>query len=172
MKKLCFVFCFLSTLCFSKTYDLKTGGLNKVEWTAIGNPGFLRINATGGQVEGKAEVKDGKLSGTFKVKLDDFDTGMGLRNRHMKEKYLETSKYPYAVLKMNGVAVKAGEFPFTATLKIKDETKLISGKAVLKGENLTAEFTVNIEDYPSVGVPSWLGVTMASQVEVTVKVKL
>jgi len=31
----------------------------------------------------------------FEVELDGLDTGIGLRNRHMREKYLETHDYPY-----------------------------------------------------------------------------
>lgn len=32
----------------------------------------------------------------FEVELGSLDTGIGLRNRHMREDYLETEKYPYA----------------------------------------------------------------------------
>lgn len=34
---------------------------------------------------------------SFEVPLDSIDTGVGLRNKHMREKYLETEKYPKAV---------------------------------------------------------------------------
>ena len=33
----------------------------------------------------------------FTVDLGTLDTGIGLRNRHMRENYLETKKYPFAV---------------------------------------------------------------------------
>jgi len=32
----------------------------------------------------------------FEVKLNGLDTGIGLRNRHMRENYLMTDKYPFA----------------------------------------------------------------------------
>jgi len=35
-------------------------------------------------------------SGTFEVDLRTLDTGIGLRNRHMRENHLETDKYPKA----------------------------------------------------------------------------
>jgi polyisoprenoid-binding protein YceI len=35
----------------------------------------------------------------FEVDLGSLDTGIGLRNRHMREEYLETDKYPYAHFK-------------------------------------------------------------------------
>jgi polyisoprenoid-binding protein YceI len=35
----------------------------------------------------------------LEVDLGSLDTGIGLRNRHMRENYLETDEYPYAVYK-------------------------------------------------------------------------
>ena len=35
----------------------------------------------------------------FEVDLNSLDTGMGRRNRHMRENYLETARYPYATYK-------------------------------------------------------------------------
>jgi len=32
----------------------------------------------------------------FEVDLNDLDTGIGLRNRHMRENYLETDQFPFA----------------------------------------------------------------------------
>src|SRR4051794_19552154 len=57
-------------------------------------PGGLRI-------EGKTtEVVVSEAQGAVHVAvtLEHVDTGITLRNRHMREKYLETSKYPTADL--------------------------------------------------------------------------
>ncbi len=35
----------------------------------------------------------------FEVDLASLDTGIGLRNRHMRENYLETKRFPFAVFK-------------------------------------------------------------------------
>ncbi|MBN1998224.1 YceI family protein, partial [candidate division KSB1 bacterium] len=35
----------------------------------------------------------------FQVQLNSLDTGIGLRNRHMRDNYLETKKYPVAEFK-------------------------------------------------------------------------
>ncbi|MCZ2244207.1 YceI family protein, partial [Neisseria meningitidis] len=67
---------------------------NSVIFEGVGNPGFLTIEGKGGKVKSTMEVKDRKTSGTFEVELKDFDTGLSLRNSHMKDKYLEVSKYP------------------------------------------------------------------------------
>ena len=41
----------------------------------------------------------------FEVDLNSLDTGIGLRNRHMRENYLETDKYPFT--HFTGKLVKA-----------------------------------------------------------------
>lgn len=47
----------------------------------------------------------------FEVDLRTLDTGIGLRNRHMRENYLETDKYPMAKYKGRIVrAVPQGEY--------------------------------------------------------------
>ncbi|MBU0690964.1 YceI family protein [bacterium] len=44
-----------------------------------------------------------KISGTFTVDLSTLDTGLQLRNQHMRENHLETDKYPEAVFKITEV---------------------------------------------------------------------
>ena len=47
--------------------------------------------------EGLAGVTDLSLSEFhFEVDLASLDTGLGLRNRHMRENYLETGRFPFA----------------------------------------------------------------------------
>ena len=41
----------------------------------------------------------------FEVDLNSIDTGIGLRNRHMRDNYLETDQYPYTHFK--GTLTKA-----------------------------------------------------------------
>jgi len=43
----------------------------------------------------------------FEVELDLLDTGIRLRNRHMRENYLETEKFPYAFYRGRITAVEA-----------------------------------------------------------------
>ncbi len=50
-------------------------------------------------LKGDGLVPAGNYAGSelyFEVELDGLDTGMRLRNRHMRRNYLETKKYPYA----------------------------------------------------------------------------
>ena len=64
------------------------------------------------QIEGDTDAIDGyilwegdnplnKNEFYFEVDLNKLDTGIGIRNRHMRENYLETEKFQYAIFKGN-----------------------------------------------------------------------
>jgi polyisoprenoid-binding protein YceI len=156
----------------AKTWTPKSSP-NKVEWTAVGSPGFLRINGFGGKVRGMLVDKSGMVSGRVWVDLSKYTTGSGTRDEHMHEKYLETGKFPKAVLDLNPVSFAEGSRNFTGSLKIKGKSKLVAGVISFHhgqgySAHIKAKFDVSIPDYPSIGVPSWLGITVANKVEVTV----
>ena len=147
---------------------------NIVSWTAVGNPGFLRINGEGGHVEGVLQ-DDGKMaSGVLYVQLDSFSTGMDLRNEHMKKKYLETEKYPKATLQIDQLVYLPGEFDWKGKLDLHGKIVEVKGKAVVSpagtGKSVVATFQVLLSDF-AIAVPSYLGVTMAEKVDVSVKFK-
>jgi hypothetical protein len=131
-----------------------------VKFEAVSTSGLVKINGTGGKVTGDP-------SKSLEVELAPFDTGNNLRNEHMRDKYLEVGKFPKATLKLDAVTA-APEFNWTGLLTIKGETKPVKGKAKLEGDKLWAEFTISLEAFPAIGVPSWLGVTVAKDVTVTV----
>lgn len=145
--------------------------LGDVTWQAKSTSGVVKIDGEGGKAEGLVEVKDGKASGTLTCDLAAFTTGIDLRDKHMKEKYLDVAKYPKATLKLDPVAPSKGQFAWTGALTLKGETKPVHGMASVDGEDLWARFTVSLADYPSIGIPEWLGVTIAKEVVVTVKAK-
>jgi polyisoprenoid-binding protein YceI len=148
-----------------------------VTFLATGKPGFLKINGEGAKLEGTGHVEGGKLTGAFDVNVDAFKTGIDLRDEHMKNKYLETGKFPKAHLVLEAVAIDPAstseqEKDFTGKLTIKGVEKPVSGKMTVtfsgkqvKGE---ATFPVQIDEYP-IEVPVYLGVTVAKSVDVKVE---
>lgn len=98
------------------TLDLKEGGM---EFVAIGRPAMIRIKGEGPKPEGNLSISDGNVSGKLLLALDKLKTGIDLRDTHMKDKYLETKKYPQAELTItkcqmpleNGVPVSKKMFP-------------------------------------------------------------
>ncbi len=148
---------------------------SQLEFTAIGKPGFLRINGKGAQIAGQAKVAAQETTGQFVVKLDQFVTGIDLRDQHMKDTYLETKKFPEAKLTWKIAATKVQkdgqEVPFTGTLSLHGVEKPIGGTATLtaspdlskvEGE---AQFQIKLSDY-KIKIPSYLGVTVAEDVDV------
>ncbi len=143
---------------------------NSVTWVAVGNPGFLEIEGEGAKVKGDVTVTPAGYVGTLAVELKGYKTGIGLRDEHMHAKYLESAKYPTAELKLDaGNSGKSGKF--CGVLTIKGVGKPICGDAQVTdegaGRRVKAKFKVNVKDYP-IGVPSYLGVTMAETVDVTI----
>lgn len=59
------------------------------------------FEGSSGSVDGYLELNEMKLMPgciiDFRVYLDSVDTGIGLRNTHMREDYLDTKKFPHAV---------------------------------------------------------------------------
>lgn len=129
--------------------------------------GIITIEGAGGKlVADKLSADKTHIWGTFKVPLKDLKTGMDLRDDHMLNKYLEVSKYPYAKLVMSKTLL--GSKSFKGKLTIKKETREITGKFDKRLDKVTASFEINLADFPSVGTPSWKGVSMADEVTVSV----
>lgn len=155
---------------------------SSVEFLTIGNPGFLKIRGKGGALSGNIDVskkdKTLTLSGTFKVQLEKFNTGIKLRNNHMKEKYLEVKKYPTADLEVKdlSISIKEGKTSsYSGKISIHGVTKPVEGKLVSNIEgpiiSFTSTFKIKISDF-RINTPNFLGVSAADEVTIDVKASL
>lgn len=144
-----------------------------VEFEAVGNPGFLKIHGKNGKLDGFLHELGDKVSGSMVVDLNDLDTGIPLRNQHMKEKYLDVKKYPKAVLILKDFPNKEGEVEGKGDLIIREISKPVDIRAVVQHDgdkrNVKADFGFKISEYPSLGIPSYLGVSVAEQVRIHVE---
>lgn len=143
---------FVSNICLAATLD--------VSWQAVGSPGFIKIDGQGGKAECQLDAQG---LGECSCALDAFKTGIDLRDHHMREKYLQTDKWPKASLKIASAAAGA----FAGDLTLKGKTHPVKGAYELKDGAVEATFQVALDDY-DVGVPSYLGVTVAKGVTVKV----
>lgn len=121
-------------------------------------------------LEGKAVSKAGTISAKdVKLKLDTLTTKNGLRDSHMKDKYLETKKFPIAeVVKADG---KAGQGK--ATLRIHGVEKEVSGTYELAngGKTLKGKFPISLSEFGITGVSySGIGVKDAAEVNFSLPV--
>ncbi len=179
----------LITLVFlvTKTYGFSLESKNGLsEFTAIGRPAALKIVGHGvgptGQLALAPEGSDYLLSGALDLDLDSFDTGIEMRDKHMKEKYLETSKNKKATLKFTGahlakeILEKNGEVTVPAFLLLHGIEKPVEVKTAFvqdsNGElKTTSSFQIKISDY-GIQIPSFSGLTVADQIQIKIEMKV
>jgi len=143
------------------------------EFVANANPGFLEINGKGGVVSSDDfSQAGGKISGTFKVKGESFDTGMDTRNEHMRTKYLEVEKYPDIIFKLDPVLIAAGTSKaFTGMLDLHGKKGKVSGIVTFTSANAVASFSVDVTSF-GIAVPTYKLLTVAKNVDIKVTIPL
>lgn len=115
----------------------------------------------------------------FYVDLNTLNTGIGLRDRHMRENYLETKKYPYAEFTGKINAIPTLENGQSRSVTAKGKFKIhgvekeieVPGKltAISKNElQLDASFKVLLGDY-NIDIPKVVFYELAEEQEVTIK---
>lgn len=120
-------------------------------------------------VKGFAVVNGDKVTAeNIVVELKNIKTGMALRDKHAKDKYLEVKKFPEAILvKGEGQGGKG-----KGTLKIRGIEKEVAGTYKVNGDELTASFKINVSDFGIKGVKYMaIGVEDEAQIEVTIPIK-
>lgn len=167
----------------TKTIDLSSQESN-VEFLAVGKPSLLKINGTGGKLKGQVKFTNLIVSADCTVPLEGITTGIGLRDEHMKNKYLEIGKFPEATLKISELKIEKDYFkekgiqkniPFKGKLKIHGNESDIEGTADIdsddKNISIQAKTKTNITAH-KIDVPSYLGVKVADEVEIKVDLKI
>jgi len=117
------------------------------------------------------------LGGELAVDLATLDTGIPLRNEHLREKYLETGKgegFGTAVLSdirlPDASAGFTGRTRFTGTLLLHGTRHAVAGQAEIRRDSgaalrVDATFAVNLADY-GIAAPRYLGVGVKDEVQV------
>lgn len=117
----------------------------------------------------------------FYVDLTTLDTGINLRNRHMRNNYLETDKFPFAEFtgSMNSIfdpeLTDKQEVLVIGEFTIHGVTREMEIKGTLQRMNddieLNASWTVLLEDH-NIDRPSVIFYELADEQEVTIKALL
>jgi polyisoprenoid-binding protein YceI len=66
----------------------------------VGNTSSIRGQVV---VDETLDLSKMPISATFEVPLSTIDTGIDLRNQHMRDNFLETAKYPNAIFKLTKI---------------------------------------------------------------------
>lgn len=152
--------------------QLKSAGAS-VSFTAIG-PAGLKINGTTSELA----VRDDAQKVVVTVPLANLKTGIDLRDKHMREKYLQVSQFPTAELEVSRASLNLPADGSNAagtgkgTMKIHGTSKPISFKYTARRAGATYQVTgnvqLNMKDF-GIEVPSYMGVSVKPDVDVEVK---
>ena len=137
----------------------------------------------GGSFEAKTDVVKGEvtvagpaqpLAGALQVDLQSLETGIGLRDRHMKHNYLEVEKgVEYAAARLEDIRVDAlaGKTMFRGVLTLHGSRRAVTGTAEIKqtasGYRVEASFPLRTADF-GIPEPTYLGVGVKQEVQVRV----
>lgn len=116
-------------------------------------------------VKGSAVVKGDEVSASnIVVNLKGLKTGVELRDKHT-QKYLETGKFPEAVL----LSAKGKGGKGTGRIRIRGVEKDISGTYKVEGKTLKAKFDLNIADFGIKDI-NYMGVGVEDKITLNVSV--
>ena len=119
------------------------------------------------------------LDGSLAVDLRTLDTGIGLRNTHLREKYLEVNKgtgfdtATLSTIDLTGLSPVApeGKGSFTGLLTVHGVTKTVTGAVDVRraggGLRVKASFRLDLADY-GIAKPRYLGIGVTNTVQVEV----
>jgi polyisoprenoid-binding protein YceI len=144
----------------------------------VGGSFDAKTNALSGQLVVDPR-KSGAIDGTLAVDLRTLQTGIGLRDNHMREGYLEVQKgdgFQAATLnriQLDGIdpALPVGKASFRGYLTLHGQEREVTGTADIKrsGTDLkvSATFPVKVSDF-AIASPTYLGVGVRNEVTVAV----
>jgi polyisoprenoid-binding protein YceI len=145
----------------------------------VGGSFEAKTNALDGQLFVSSK-RPGEVEGTLAVDLTTLETGISLRDTHMREQYLEVKKGDqFSTARLNQIRVDridpanpAGTAAFRGVLTLHGVEKPVTGKAEIKpisnGLQVHATFPVNISDF-NIQRPRYLGVGVKDEVTVGVR---
>ena len=174
---------FLTSVCLNAK-SAKAGEIKncKVTFETIGKPVLVQIKGQSDEpCSGNYTLSGNKLTvAEFKMKLDKIETGIPLRNKHLRENYLHTDKYPDAVIsikKIDGLDQQRGSngskmdayFP---DLTIHGVTKAVPGAQYkITGKKVQANFRLELMDF-GIDRPAFMGIKVVDAVAVNVEFDL
>ena len=175
MKRLILFLFFVTNVSVAQTFLTESGNVDFLSKAPLSE-----FNGVSDKLNGLIDLSGNVLD--FYIDLNTLDTGIGLRDKHMRDNYLETEKYPFAEFtgKFNAIPslTIGSKIPVTAIgkFKIHGVERQIQVKGTLsknaKGElELEAGFEVLLSDY-KIPVPKLVFYELAENQTVTIKASL
>jgi polyisoprenoid-binding protein YceI len=116
----------------------------------------------------------GAIQGTLHVGFETLETGIGLRDRHMRGEYLQVERgedFSTATLTDLRLEKLEGKTTFTGTLTLHGQSKPISGTAELQRRDrsvrVQARFSMRMSEF-QILIPAYLGIGVRDEIQVSV----
>src|SRR5262245_3454296 len=155
------------------TLKVTSGDVTVVCPLTVGGSFEAKTKAVSGQV-GPAPQQAGPVGGSIQVKLDTLQTGIEMRDNHMRQNYLEVGKgseYAVAVLDQIHVDKVEGKATFRGKLTLHGQPRDVVGTAVVQkkdaGLHVEAQFPVKVSEF-QIPKPTYLGVGVRDEIQVKV----
>ncbi|MBY0414756.1 MAG: YceI family protein, partial [Bdellovibrionales bacterium] len=152
----------------------------KTNFEAVGKPAMIKIKGESPAPKATLTFKDGVTSLEADLSLEGLKTGIDMRDDHMKEKYLETKKYPNARLVIKSLNIpaewektpsKIAEQKFVGTLTLHGKDSLVEGTFSLsEKKEASAEFKIKLSDH-NIEIPEYMGIKVAELVTVKTQIQ-
>jgi polyisoprenoid-binding protein YceI len=167
-----------ATVVAAHTWRVGQGDVRVICPMTIGGSFAATTTAISGSVTANA-IGSPVFDGSLAVDLRTLDTGIGLRNEHLRENYLEVGKGPgFDTATLSKIEVKGfspdapeGKGVFTGALTLHGVTNTVTGAVDVRQEaaglRVKASFPVNLAEY-SIRKPRYLGMGVKDTVEVEV----
>jgi polyisoprenoid-binding protein YceI len=121
-----------------------------------------------------ASDEQGAVRGTLRVELQTLETGIGIRDRHMKNNYLEVEKGPeFATAIIEDIRVEKleGKTVFSGMLSLHGQKRKVTGPAELQQKDgsirVQAQFPLKVSDF-AIPAPTYLGVGVRDEIQIKV----
>lgn len=164
-------------------YSLDSKAKNRVEFHSKAT--LESFNGKAKSIAGEFDINPTDLhstKGNVTVDLRSLDTGIDLRNKHMRENHLHTDSFPNAVFELDSVAGEGASVGVPASITLHGKmtihgtTKGISTPATITGLGsneirVQAEFPLKITEY-GVPRPEFLFLKLAEEVRIVVDLTL
>jgi polyisoprenoid-binding protein YceI len=157
----------------NEQYRVSRGEVVVVCPLTVGGGFEAKTQAVTGEVAvGREEA--GAIKGALSVDLRTLKTGIGMRDRHMRDNYLEVTNGPdFETATIENIQIEKleGKTTFNGTLVLHGERRPVTGSATLEkrdgGYTVQADFPVRVSEY-KIPKPTYLGVGVQDEIRIKV----
>jgi polyisoprenoid-binding protein YceI len=139
----------------------------------VGGSFEARTKSVSGEVAA-SPAEPGNFTGALRVDLQTLETGIAVRDRHMRDTYLEVEKGPeFAVATVDQIRVEKldGRSTFKGTLLLHGQRQEVTGMAELQQRDgrirVQAQFPIKVSAF-QIPKPTYLGVGVRDEIQIKV----